>query len=95
MGAPVGNTNGAKAKRWQKAIERALARAGGDIDAGLAPIADSVVAAARSGDKDAWREIGDRLDGKPAQTIQGDDNAPIVFRIDAPWMVPTVAARNE
>lgn len=78
MAAAVGNQYAAKAKRWQKSLERALARAGdGDIDAGLNPIADKVVAAAIAGDRDAWREIGDRLDGKPAQSIVGDPENPL------------------
>lgn len=73
MPAPLGNQNAAKAKRWQKALERALARAGaGDVDSGLNPIADSVVAAAMAGDKDAWKELGDRLDGKAIQQVDGN-----------------------
>jgi len=78
MAAAVGNQYAAKAKRWQKALERALARAGdGDVDSGLNPIADQVVSAAMAGDRDAWREIGDRLDGKPAQAIIGDPDNPL------------------
>ncbi len=34
-------------------------------------IAEKVVAAAELGDDKAYREIGDRLDGKPAQAIVG------------------------
>jgi len=93
-GAPLGNTNGAKAKRWQKALERALARKYGEVDEGLTVIAAQVVNSAAEGDRDAWKEIGDRLDGKPAQTVQGDADAPLVFRIEAPWMAPAVAERN-
>lgn len=83
MAAPIGNQNAVKAKQWQKALERALARAGteGTIESGLAPIADTVVKLARAGDKDAWREIGDRLDGKPAQAITGEDGGSIVVEI--------------
>lgn len=78
MAAPLGNQNAAKGKRWQKALERALAHAGeGDVDNGLLPIAKAVVVAAMAGDKDAWKEIGDRLDGKPSQTIQGDAENPL------------------
>jgi len=80
MAAPIGNTNAAKAKRWQKALERALARRFGDVDEGLTEIAAMVVnAAADKGDRDAWREIGDRIDGKPAQTIQGDAENPLTI----------------
>lgn len=77
MPAPIGNQNAAKAKRWQKALERALARKFGEVDEGLTIIAAQVVNAAEKGDRDAWREIGDRIDGKPAQTIQGDAENPL------------------
>jgi len=77
MAAPVGNQNAVKGKRWQKAIERAIAREYGDLDEGLQTIAAMVVAAAAKGDRDAWTEIGNRMDGKPAQTIQGDADNPL------------------
>lgn len=78
MGAPVGNRNAAKSKRWQDALNKALARfttetipAGEALDA----IAESVVAKAVMGDKDCWQEISNRLDGKVAQAIIGDSDA--------------------
>lgn len=77
MAAPVGNKFAAKAKIWEQAIKRALARKSNDsIDKGLDSLADKLVAAAENGDQWALREIGDRLDGKPAQAIVGDDDAP-------------------
>lgn len=80
MAAPEGNKNAAKGKKWQKALEKALARIGeGDMEVGLAKIADKVIAAAADGDKDAWKDIADRLDGKPAQsvTLSGDEENPL------------------
>ncbi len=78
MAAAQGNQYAAKAKRWQKALERALAHKFGDVDEGLTAVAKKVVeAASERGDKDAWKEIGDRIDGKPAQTIQGDADNPL------------------
>lgn len=83
MGAPVGNQNARKAKRWQDALVKALAQyesADGVIKAGqaLERVAMRVVEDAINGSKDAWQEIGNRLDGKPAQVIIGDDDeAPI------------------
>lgn len=73
-GAPLGNQNAAKAKRWQDALVRALAQyesKDGQIKAGMAlnAIAERVVEKAVGGDKDAITEIGNRLDGKPAQAI--------------------------
>lgn len=78
-GAPVGNQNAAKAKRWQDALHKALVRYADDkVPAGQAldKIAEQVVIKALSGDKDCIAEIGNRLDGKPAQAIVGDDDAP-------------------
>lgn len=80
MAAPEGNKNAAKGKKWQKALEKALARIGdGDMEVGLAKVADKVVLAAAYGDKDAWKDIADRLDGKAAQslTIGGDEENPV------------------
>jgi hypothetical protein len=79
-GGQPGNQNAVKAKRWQKALERGLARfAQGTVDDGLDKVADQVVAAAAKGDKDAWKEIGDRMDGKATQAteISGADGGPL------------------
>lgn len=83
MGAPVGNTNGAKAKRWFDALHKALTRYEDPelrIEAGQAldKIAQNVVQKALAGDKDAIAEIANRLDGKPAQavTVSGDPDNP-------------------
>jgi hypothetical protein len=79
MGAPLGNKNAARAKKWREAILRALARKSGSVDAGLDAAADKlVILAVDDGDKWALEEIGNRLDGKPAQAIVGDDDAPPV-----------------
>jgi hypothetical protein len=76
IGAPAGNKNAAKSKEWENALRLALASFE-DKDAkvkrgqALRKIAETVIVKAMAGDKDAWQEIGNRLDGKPAQTIQG------------------------
>ena len=44
----------------------------------LEKIADKVVESALAGDKDAVREIAERHDGKVAQAIVGDGDAPPV-----------------
>lgn len=75
MGAPLGNTNGAKAKKWTAALERALARHGGAKDeSGIAPtpemkaldeIADKFVKAAVAGPSyqkgDPWAGVVSNL----------------------------------
>ena len=85
MGAPVGNTNAARAKMWRAAIERALeARGAGDRLAALNTLAAKLLDKAEEGDLGALRELGDRLDGKAAQsvTVAGDEEAPLVARIE-------------
>ena len=74
MGAPVGNQNAKRAKRYQKAIERALANAcGGNVDDGLDKAAAMLVTACFAGEQWALKELGDRIDGKPPQAIIGGD----------------------
>lgn len=85
-GAPLGNQNAKKAKRWQDALNKALARFAtedGKVKAGeaLDKIAETVVIQALAGDRDAWQEIGNRLDGKVAQAIIGGDDGDPPVRI--------------
>ena len=84
MAAPLGNQNARKAKRWQEALVKALAQhQSPEVEMGQAlhKIAVRVVQDALAGSKDAWQEIGNRLDGKPAQVLIGDDDeAPISVR---------------
>ena len=50
----------------------------------LRSIAEKLLTLAENGDIQALKEVGDRLDGKPAQQVQlsGDADAPIVQRIE-------------
>ena len=69
-GAPKGNRNAAKAKIWSAAIERALARRSSvDGRIMLDALAEKLIALAEAGDLAALREIGDRLEGRPAQAL--------------------------
>lgn len=97
-GAPLGNQNGAKAKRWQKALERALARASNkDVDSGLDEIADQVVNRARAGDKDAWKEVADRMDGKVPQGLEhsGPDGGQIEQSLAVTFIDPASAVPDQ
>ena len=85
MAAPIGNDNKVKNKPWADAIARALARkAQGNKEGGLNLVADQLVSAAINGDQWAIKEIGDRTDGKAAQsvTVAGDESAPLIQRIE-------------
>lgn len=67
MGAPVNNRNAAKAKDWETAIRKAIAQhTEKDV---LRKIAQKLVDKALEGEQFAITEIGNRLDGKPAQSI--------------------------
>lgn len=88
MAAPQGNRNAAKGQAWAEALRQALARFEDKklkIERGeaLGHIAKVVVEKAIGGDKDAAKEIGDRLDGKPAQSlaVSGDEDQPLVTKI--------------
>lgn len=85
MGAPVGNQNAAKAKVWAAAINRALEkRAGGDKIKALDDLAEKLLLACDEQELAALKELGDRLDGKPAQAITGDEDSPVRMLIG--WM---------
>lgn len=86
MAAPLGNQNAKKARRWQDALNKALAQFAtedGKIKAGeaLDKVAEMVVLQALAGNKDAWLEIGNRLDGKVPQALIGGDSDDEPIRI--------------
>lgn len=62
---------------------RALSRASGkDVDAGLDSAADKLVAMALDGERWAIEEMGNRIEGKPAQavTVSGDEDQPLTIK---------------
>lgn len=71
-GAPKGNKNATKNKLWQDALQKELS--GNRNQLKLRKIAKKLIAMAEEGDIQAIKEIGDRLDGKPAQAIIGDSS---------------------
>lgn len=76
-GAPLGNQNATKQHRiWAETIRRAVVQ--NDAEK-LRSLAEKLIGLAADGDVAALRELGDRLDGKPAQQVQlsGDDDAPL------------------
>lgn len=82
MAAAKGNNYRAKDGRWLKAIENALSKRSmsrrDQLDA-LDDLAEKLLAKCDEGDMSALRELGDRLDGKPAQglILGGDPDNPV------------------
>lgn len=75
--AQVGNQNAAKGARWREAIERAIEAWPEAYEGGSNELMRGINAAAHAfvkqmmtdGDIAFFREFGDRLDGKPKQTM--------------------------
>lgn len=84
IGGQPGNTNAAKGRRWQDAINRALERrskAAGIEE--LDRLADEFLAEVEAEGINGFKELGDRLDGKPAQALEhsGPNGEPLVVKI--------------
>lgn len=81
MSAPLGNKNASKTRVWSAAIERALERRQNIKEryTALEELADKLIDQCYDGDLAALQELGNRLEGKPAQslTIGGDDENPL------------------
>jgi hypothetical protein len=70
MGAPIGNQNAANGKKWQAAINRALeTRSRAEGKEMLDELANVLINQALAGEQWAFAQLGDRLDGKPHQTV--------------------------
>lgn len=73
-------------KAWSDALRRAVHResAGKGSEKWLDVIANRVVTLAAEGDPQAFKEIGDRLDGRPKQQVEqsGPDGEPIPLAIN-------------
>ena len=86
-GAQPGNKNSAKKRLpWSQALKRSLTRLAAkngedspNYRRGLDKVADAVVKDAVDGNKDAWMELGNRLEGKPGQTVilEGNPDKPV------------------
>lgn len=85
-GAPLGNRYSAHDKPWTNALQRALARYEDPTEKikaaqALNRIADKTVKAALEGDKDARKEIAERLDGRPIQPIAAQVETTVTVEI--------------
>jgi hypothetical protein len=73
-GAPIGNSNAARAKIWSDAV-RKVVLSGGKLE----PLAKKLVQLAENGDLAALKEVADRLEGKAVQQVEasGPEGGPI------------------
>jgi len=78
-GAPEGNNNSARGKRFHKAVERVLARKYGDVDKGYEALAKIYVETAESGNEKVLLDVIDRADGKATQGITDGDGNPLTI----------------
>ena len=76
-GAPEGNNNAGKNKPWAEAIRKAATQ----DPKKLSKIAENLLTMAAGGDIQAMKEIGDRLDGKPHQTIAADVDTTVTVEV--------------
>jgi hypothetical protein len=92
FGAPTGNQNAKKGKAWSEAIKRAIrGKYGKEWEESLQDLAGKLVDAADKGDLQALKEIGDRLDGKPAQAteLSGPDGGAIPMQTIVNFVTPS------
>lgn len=95
-GGQPGNQNAAKNRPWAMAIERALRkRSRTDQMEALDELAEKLLAKCDEKDMIAIKELGDRLDGKPAQAITGaGEGGSHIFELKAPWIEQIAKSRG-
>lgn len=76
MGAPEGNQNAAKSRLFYNTLNRAIVQ---DDGKRIRAAAEKLLDLAANGEAWAVRELADRLDGKPSQTIAGDQESPLTL----------------
>jgi len=93
-GAPEGNKNAANGMECRQALKRALAhKSKKTYRDGLDMVMNEYVEAACDGESWAIRDMIDRLDGKPAQSMQlsGPDGSAMEMK----WSVEVIEVTND
>lgn len=87
MAAPKNPGNRWSDKAWREAIRVSVNEEDADGIKKIRRLADKLVSAALDGDVTAIKEVGDRLDGKPAQALEhtGADGGPLAIT----WQPPS------
>lgn len=85
MGAPLGNSNRATQYRIKRTLEAILGEASSKQDGAtkLEMACRAIVGKAEDGDLMAFREVADRTEGKPPQSIDlgSDPDRPVVQKV--------------
>ena len=87
-------------RRWSDAVRLAVSRNGMDQDGKtrkrLSIIADKLCTLAMEGDIQAIKEIGDRIEGKPTQTIQGpgENGEHLITGVEVTFVRPNPTPTN-
>lgn len=102
MGAPIGNQNAAKAKRWSEAVLRAIERyqdpsikpaePRSEVMKGIDAAAEAFVGRMmETKDLSFFKEFGDRIEGKAVQAneISGPGGGPVEVKAQ-PWNLQPV-----
>ena len=94
-GAPKGNKNAARGKIWSDAIIRALAkRSRVTAREAIDDLAEKLLEQCDEGNMIALKEVGDRLEGKPAQTLLGDSDNPLELITRIELVTPNVDSKD-
>lgn len=82
-----GNPGGmSKRKQFREALQQIINDRAGDHKR-LLRIAEQLLTMAENGDLQAIKEVADRLDGKPPQSVGGDDDATPIRHVFE-WLTP-------
>lgn len=92
-GGQPGNNNAERGKRWRDAIAKAIEERSRQrkVDA-IEQLAEKLLSQCDEGNIVALKELGDRLDGKAAQSVMlsGDEDNPIKTK----WTIEVVHAKD-
>jgi len=95
-GAPLGNNNAAKAKVWSAAIDRALdKRTRKEGKDALDELAEKLLLLCDKGELGALKELGDRKEGKPAQSVSIGNEEGETFKTESTVSLRPQETREE
>jgi hypothetical protein len=97
MAAPEGNTNRATQYRIKRTLEAVLdRRSRAEGRDALEKACEAMLEKAEDGDVTAFREIADRLDGKPKQQteLSGPDGQPIPVQTIVNFVTPSAGSSS-